>query len=68
MSSLLYNKTSSENNQGYQWHNYFIVDNPMSVISIVIKSKGSVLQMLKTLRNWVAAVDIAQAKLLTIYV
>lgn len=68
MSSLLYNKTSSENNQGYQWHKYFIVDNPMSVISIVIKSKGSVLQMLKTLRNWVAAVDIAQAKLLTIYV
>lgn len=68
MSSLLYNKTSSENNQGYQWHKYFIVDNPMSVISTVIKSKGSILQMLKTLRNWAAAVDIAQAKLLTIYV
>lgn len=40
----------------------------MSVISTVIKSKGSILQMLKTLRNWAAAVDIAQAKLLTIYV
>ena len=40
----------------------------MSVISTVIKSKGPILQVLKTLRNWVAAVDIAQAKLLTIYV
>ena len=68
MSSLLYNKKSSENNQGYQWHKHFIVGNPMSVISTVIKSKGPILQVLKTLRNWVAAVDIAQAKLLTIYV
>lgn len=40
----------------------------MSVTSTVIESEGPFLWVLKALRNWVAAVDIAQAKLLTIHV
>ena len=47
MISLLYNKASSENNQGYQRHAHFVIGNPKSVISTVIKSECPILQVLK---------------------